>query len=219
MDEIFLNVFPLSDVVLFPHASLPLNIFEPRYIKMIHDSINTNTPIAIAMTNFFENEQFILKSSTGDFSNCIVGYGMPQIIQQNLDGSMFVMLRGLGKARLKEKREEKPYRVYSAVDLNDDEVFENENRFKLNRLKMELKIWLEDNIKLKEDRDTFFKKINSPSELFAYAAHFLIEDPKTKQEILESNDVNQKLEILLSSIIRRRPDNVPGKLLPLSNAI
>ena len=30
-------VFPLSNFIIFPNMSVPLNIFEPRYIKMIDD--------------------------------------------------------------------------------------------------------------------------------------------------------------------------------------
>lgn len=34
-----LPVFPLSGVLLFPRWSLPLNIFEPRYLNMIDDAM------------------------------------------------------------------------------------------------------------------------------------------------------------------------------------
>ena len=35
-------VFPLSNFIIFPKTSVPLNIFEPRYIDMINDSLKTN---------------------------------------------------------------------------------------------------------------------------------------------------------------------------------
>jgi len=35
-------VFPLSNFIIFPHTTVPLNIFEPRYIEMINDSMKTN---------------------------------------------------------------------------------------------------------------------------------------------------------------------------------
>ena len=34
-----LAVFPLSGALLFPRWSLPLNIFEPRYLNMIDDAM------------------------------------------------------------------------------------------------------------------------------------------------------------------------------------
>ena len=35
-------VFPLSNFIVFPKTTVPLNIFEPRYIDMINDCIKSN---------------------------------------------------------------------------------------------------------------------------------------------------------------------------------
>ena len=35
-------VFPLSNFIIFPDTTVPLNIFEPRYVEMIKDSLKTN---------------------------------------------------------------------------------------------------------------------------------------------------------------------------------
>ena len=35
-----LPVFPLSNFIIFPRTTVPLNIFEPRYIQMVDQSIN-----------------------------------------------------------------------------------------------------------------------------------------------------------------------------------
>ena len=32
-------VFPLSNFIMFPGSSVPLNIFEPRYLQMVNDSM------------------------------------------------------------------------------------------------------------------------------------------------------------------------------------
>ena len=41
-------IFPLKGVVMFPDTFLPLNIFEPRYLKMIDQAIsNKNRLIGI----------------------------------------------------------------------------------------------------------------------------------------------------------------------------
>jgi Lon protease-like protein len=218
MQYVKVNLFPLSDVVLYPHASVPLNIFEPRYIKMVHDSINTNTPIALMLTNLLENEQFILKTNAGDFSESVVGIGYPQILHQNVDGSMFIMLRGVSKAKLIEKVDEKvegkPYRIYQAQILDEDEVLPDGYCFRLNRLKKMLKAWLDTNIKSKEDRDTFINKISEPSEIIAYASHFLVENPLHKKLILEEDTINQKLNLVLEFA---KQEEIPfeGKILAI----
>ncbi len=40
-------VFPLSNFIIFPRTSVPLNIFEPRYIEMIEHSMKTNKLIGV----------------------------------------------------------------------------------------------------------------------------------------------------------------------------
>ena len=35
-------IFPLSNFIIFPKTTVPLNIFEPRYIEMINNSMRTN---------------------------------------------------------------------------------------------------------------------------------------------------------------------------------
>jgi Lon protease-like protein len=44
-DEI--PIFPLSGVLLLPRGSLPLNIFEPRYLAMVEDALKTNRLIGM----------------------------------------------------------------------------------------------------------------------------------------------------------------------------
>jgi Lon protease-like protein len=40
-------VFPLSNFIIFPHTTVPLNIFEPRYLEMVNDSMNKNKMIGL----------------------------------------------------------------------------------------------------------------------------------------------------------------------------
>ena len=40
-------VFPLSNFIIFPKTTVPLNIFEPRYIQMIDDSMRNNRYIVM----------------------------------------------------------------------------------------------------------------------------------------------------------------------------
>ena len=42
-----LPVFPLSNFIIFPKTTVPLNIFEPRYIDMINDSMKSNKLIGM----------------------------------------------------------------------------------------------------------------------------------------------------------------------------
>lgn len=42
------RLFPLPELVVFPHAMQPLHIFEPRYCELLHDALNSDRLIAMA---------------------------------------------------------------------------------------------------------------------------------------------------------------------------
>ena len=52
-----LSVFPLSNFIFFPNTSAPLNIFEPRYIQMIDESIKSNRMIGMIQPRGKSNQQ------------------------------------------------------------------------------------------------------------------------------------------------------------------
>tara|TARA_B100000963_G_C22517790_1_gene621522 strand:+ start:86 stop:733 length:648 start_codon:yes stop_codon:yes gene_type:complete len=49
-------VFPLSNFIVFPKTTVPLNIFEPRYIEMINDCLKSNKLIGMIQPKNFKNE-------------------------------------------------------------------------------------------------------------------------------------------------------------------
>ena len=49
-------LFPLSNFIIFPKTTVPLNIFEPRYVDMINDSMKTNKFIGMIQPKIFKNE-------------------------------------------------------------------------------------------------------------------------------------------------------------------
>ena len=49
-------VFPISNFIIFPKTTVPLNIFEPRYIEMINDSMKSNKLIGMIQPQNSINE-------------------------------------------------------------------------------------------------------------------------------------------------------------------
>ena len=49
-------VFPLSNFIIFPKTTVPLNIFEPRYLDMINDSMRTNKLLGMIQPKMIKNE-------------------------------------------------------------------------------------------------------------------------------------------------------------------
>ena len=134
-------VFPLSNFIVFPNTTVPLNIFEPRYLKMTEDSMSTNRLIGI-----------IQPKKTGDTKNpdlfdvgCVC-----RIISFNEtdDGRYIIILKGLN--RFKKINEIENNKLYRELNVNyelyeQDENSEKENyEFKkLDKILRELKILFE----------------------------------------------------------------------------
>ena len=51
-----ISVFPLSNFIIFPKTTVPLNIFEPRYLDMVNDSMKSNKLIGMIQPKSLENE-------------------------------------------------------------------------------------------------------------------------------------------------------------------
>ena len=50
-------IFPLSNFIIFPKTTVPLNIFEPRYIEMINDSMKKNKLIGMIQPKKIEKKK------------------------------------------------------------------------------------------------------------------------------------------------------------------
>ena len=99
-------VFPLSNFIIFPKASVPLNIFEPRYIDMINDSMKSNKMIGmIQPKNTLNNDKVPELHEIG----CL---GKITSFKETDDGRYLIELKGLIRFRnIEELNTEKKYRV------------------------------------------------------------------------------------------------------------
>jgi uncharacterized protein len=102
-------LFPLPNVVLFPNALLPLQIFEPRYRQMTADVLEGERMIAMSlMRPGWEH----LPSSANPPIHRVVGLGKIIAHQKLDDGRYYLVLRGLARAKLlSEQVVELPYRI------------------------------------------------------------------------------------------------------------
>ncbi len=119
-------VFPLSNFILFPKTTVPLNIFEPRYIDMINDSMKTNKLIGMIQPKGFKDRTN--KPLLYDVG-CL---GKITTFQETDDGRYLIELKGLIRfENIKEIKTETKYRVLNV----NFEKFNND----LNNEKEELK--------------------------------------------------------------------------------
>ena len=99
-------VFPLSNFIIFPKATVPLNIFEPRYIDMINDSMKSSKTVGM-----------IQPKSSGSGNNVpelheVGCLGKITSFKETEDGRYLIELKGLIRfENIKELKTEKKYRI------------------------------------------------------------------------------------------------------------
>ena len=101
-----LPVFPLSNFIIFPKTTVPLNIFEPRYIDMINDSMQSNKLIGmIQPKNSLDKKNRPQLYEIG----CA---GKITSFNETEDGRFLIELKGLTRFKnVKEIETEKKYRI------------------------------------------------------------------------------------------------------------
>ncbi len=103
-------VFPLSNFIIFPKTTVPLNIFEPRYLDMINDSIKTNKMIGMIQPK--SNSQ---NNNIPDLYEvgCL---GKITTFSETEDGRILIELKGL--IRFQKIREITTKNKYRILDVN-----------------------------------------------------------------------------------------------------
>lgn len=191
-------VFPLTGCVFYPNTAKPLNIFEPRYLEMINDSLTTQTPIALAFADEGDGTGF--KFEVGKplpFVREISGYGLPQIIEKRPDGSLLVLMKSLGKCRLKNTLPTStPYLVCEAESLTEDMDIKTESMAQFLTVHKVLVQWINANIGEESHRQHFLEQLKSPAEAIGCAASYCVQDVDLQQMILEAPNMNEKVNLL-----------------------
>ena len=180
-------IFPLSNFIIFPNTTVPLNIFEPRYVEMINDSMKTNKFIGLIQPKKNNINSILDLHETG----CM---GKITNFQDTSDGRYLIEINGLVRFKItKEIKNDKPYREceISFDDYKDD----------LNLPKEELK-FSDFELIFKDLKSLFEKKgyiinwkslekqnLNETINALAMASPFSLEE---KQILLESQNLEMR---------------------------
>ena len=99
-------VFPLSNFIIFPKTTVPLNIFEPRYVDMINDSMKSDKMIGMIQPKKLINND---KNPELYEVGCV---GKITSFRETEDGRFLIELKGLARfKKIKELKTEKKYRI------------------------------------------------------------------------------------------------------------
>lgn len=192
-------VFPLPAVALFPGALLPLHIFEPRYRTMTQAALAGNQLICMAnvldaaRVNALNQPELPLVAGLGE----IVDH---QVLD---DGRFNLLLLGRARVALTELPFQQPYRRASVQVLGGtgNEPTSDERSM--------LSVAIQRQVARVRSTHPEFEFDYPPelptSQVVDLCAHYLVTDSHVRQEILETLDVNLRLQRCLDTLMDQSP--------------
>tara|TARA_B100000965_G_C19484910_1_gene710327 strand:- start:459 stop:1100 length:642 start_codon:yes stop_codon:yes gene_type:complete len=203
-----LPVFPLSNFIIFPKTTVPLNIFEPRYIQMVNACMKSNRLIGM-----------VQPKKTGELKNPdlheVGCAGKIISFNETEDGRYIIILNGI--CRFKINEEIKNDNLYRECEVKYDDYFNDlkdlDEEIKFSDLKL-IFYNLKELFK-KQGYDIDWKEIEKQSldqtiNTLSMASPFSLEE---KQVLLESKNLSlrkKRLEEILKTYI---VDNFNNKTL------
>ena len=186
-----ISIFPLSNFIIFPNTTVPLNIFESRYIEMIKDSMKANQLIGLVQPKTSGNNSISDLHEVG----CL---GKITNLRDTSDGRYLIDLKGL--MRFKIIKEIKSNKLYRTFEVSFDN-YKNDLNIKKNELKFSdlesifeaLKSLFEKKGYIINWKSLKKQDLNETINALAMASPFSLEE---KQILLES----QNLEIRKNKI-------------------
>ena len=198
-------VFPLSNFIMFPGTTVPLNIFEPRYLQMVNDSMKNHRIIGMIQPK----KSGLLKKPDLYEVGCL---GKITSFNETEDGRILIILNGVCRFKINSEIEtEKLYRECD-VEYNyySDDISKKSNAINFSDLSF-----------IMENMKKFFKKqgyivnledlekkdLSQTLNDLSMASPFSLEE---KQILLESLDVNirkEKMEQILNNYIKDEFEN------------
>tara|TARA_B100000401_G_scaffold333223_1_gene232395 strand:+ start:173 stop:808 length:636 start_codon:yes stop_codon:yes gene_type:complete len=181
-------VFPLSNFIIFPKTSVPLNIFEPRYIDMINDSMKSNKLIGMVQPkNTEDNEKGIELHKIGCLGK-IVGF------KETSDSRFLIELRGVIRFEMiDEIFSDKKYRQFNiSFEKYMEDLSEKKEDLKFSDLELIFK-----NLRTLFEKKGFiinWKELEKQSldetiNALAMASPFTLEE---KQALLETKSLGER---------------------------
>ena len=182
-----ISIFPLSNFIIFPNTTVPLNIFEPRYIEMIKDSMKTNQMIGLVQPKISGNNSILDLHEVG----CL---GKITNFRDTSDGRYMIDLNGITRFEItKEIKSTKPYRICET----------SYDSFELDLVPEKKKLKFSDLESIFKDLKLLFKKkgyiinwkslekqdLNETINALAMASPFSLEE---KQILLESKNLEAR---------------------------
>ena len=194
-------VFPLSNFIIFPKTSVPLNIFEPRYIDMVDDAMKSNKFIGMIQPKKSEKNLIIPELHQ---IGCL---GRITSFKETDDGRYLIEIKGL--IRFKKIKEINSDKKYRECEINF-ESFQKD----LNEKKEELKF---------QDLEIIFKDLKSLFEKKGFIINWKALEQQSLNEIINALamaspfTLEEKQDLLEAENLRARKDKIAEILTTYSH--
>jgi Lon protease-like protein len=189
-----LKVFPLPGALLLPHAELPLNIFEPRYLAMVSDALSGDRLIGMIQPD--DDDADLSGSPALKQVGCA---GRITSYTETPDGRILITLSGICRfAVTREISSDKPYRQVEADfsgfagDLTDAEDEDEVDRTSL------LKVFRDYLTANDMSADWDQVREASTEALVNTLAVLAPHAPRDKQALLEAKDLKSRADVLIA---------------------
>ena len=187
-----LPVMPLPGAVLFPHALLPLYIFEPRYRKMLEHALRKHRMFCVTLIkpicpDWRASEDFFHLATAGLIRACV----------ERSDGTSNLVLQGLQRVRFTSFERENPFPIANieTVESRDAPTVETEALgAKVIELYGSLK---HDHRQLPAKLDQYLSELRDLEMLADLMASTFVSDPLRRQRLLEERSLNPRLRFLI----------------------
>jgi Lon protease-like protein len=185
-------VMPLPGALLFPHALLPLHIFEPRYREMLEHALHEQRMFSVALVRPQRSEW----RSTADFFD-VAGVGLIRACVGRGDGTSNLILQGLSRVRFTEFEQSAPFPIARIEPLE----LESEGSVETDALGAKV-IELYSKLKgagrqLPEKVDKYLSHLSDMEMLADLMAATFINDPLRRQQLLEELSLNRRLRLVI----------------------
>ena len=198
-------VFPLSNFIMFPGTTVPLNIFEPRYLQMVNDSMKKHRMIGMIQPK----KTGMLKKPDLYEVGCI---GKITSFNETDDGRILIILNGICRFNVNSEIENsKLYRECNVQYSN----FSNDISFKSNDVNFSDLNIIMDNMKkfFKKQgyvvnlKDLEKKDMSQTLNDLSMASPFSLEEKQIRLESLDINIRKEKMEQILNNYIKDEFEN------------
>ena len=180
-------VFPLSNFIIFPKTSVPLNIFEQRYIDMINDAMKTNKFVGMIQPK--KIKQIDDDKAELHEIGCL---GKITSFKETEDGRYLIELKGI--ARFKTTKEINSDKRYREFEISFEDYLNDLSEQKENLKFSDLELIFKDLKSLFEKRGFIInwkalekQSLDETINALAMASPFTLEE---KQILLEAKNLD-----------------------------